>query len=594
MNIFNSFREKLNRIIEDLQRQGVIPSDVEISGISVEPPREAKHGDLSTNAALVLAKQAKGNPREFAGSLAPRLMKINGVISVDIAGPGFLNVFFGLGFWHNLLRDVLNSGTNFGRSQIGRGNSILVEFVSANPTGPLHVGHARGAVYGDVLARLLSFSGFNVAREYYWNDAGAQVDKLAASVYTRYLQKLDATDPAEPGDDNGAEVEYGGEYLIDLAGDLVERHGEKWRDVPRRDWLPIVREISIEAMKDLIRSDLRLLGTTFDNEVSESKLLSDGKVHAAVSNLKSKGLIYEGRLKPPKGKRRDWEERDQILFRATLFGDEVDRPLQKSDGTWTYFASDIAYHFDKFCRGYDKMVNIWGADHGGYVSRVKAAVSALTEDAAKLEVRLCQMVRLFDGGDPIKMSKRSGSFITVSELIEVMDKKVGTGLGQGVVRFIMLTRKNDAPLDFDFAKAAEQSRDNPMFYVQYAHARICSVNRRVESNPNLCKLASAADIERLVQPEELALIKLIADWPRQVEAAAVAYEPHRIVVYLNDLASAFHALWNKGNNNLDSRFIVETDPSLTRARLGLISAVRIIISGGLETLLGITPQYEMR
>ena len=594
MNIFNSFREKLNCIIEDLQRQGVIPSDVEISGISVEPPREAKHGDLSTNAALVLAKQAKGNPREFAGSLAPRLMKINGVISVDIAGPGFLNVFFGLGFWHNLLRDVLNSGTNFGRSQIGRGNSILVEFVSANPTGPLHVGHARGAVYGDVLARLLSFSGFNVAREYYWNDAGAQVDKLAASVYTRYLQKLDATDPAEPGDDNGAEVEYGGKYLIDLAGDLVERHGEKWRDVPRRDWFPIVREISIEAMKDLIRSDLRLLGTTFDNEVSESKLLSDGKVNAAVSNLKSKGLIYEGRLKPPKGKRQDWEERDQILFRATLFGDEVDRPLQKSDGTWTYFASDIAYHFDKFCRGYDKMVNIWGADHGGYVSRVKAAVSALTEDVAKLEVRLCQMVRLFDGGDPIKMSKRSGSFITVSELIEVMDKKVGTGLGQGVVRFIMLTRKNDAPLDFDFAKAAEQSRDNPMFYVQYAHARICSVNRRVESNPNLCKLANATDIERLVQPEELALIKLIADWPRQVEAAAVAYEPHRIVVYLNDLASAFHALWNKGNNNLDSRFIVETDPSLTRARLGLISAVRIIISGGLETLLGITPQYEMR
>ena len=594
MNIFNSFREELNCIIVDLQRQGVIPSDVEISGISVEPPREAKHGDLSTNAALVLAKQAKVNPRELAGSLAPRLMKINGVISVDIAGPGFLNVFFGLGFWHNLLRDVLNSGTNFGRSQIGRGNSILVEFVSANPTGPLHVGHARGAVYGDVLARLLSFSGFNVAREYYWNDAGAQVDKLAASVYTRYLQKLDATDPAEPGDDNGAEVEYGGKYLIDLAGDLVQRHGEKWRDVPRRDWLPIVREISIEAMKDLIRSDLRLLGTTFDNEVSESKLVSDGKVNAAVSHLKSKGLIYEGRLKPPKGKRQDWEERDQILFRATLFGDEVDRPLQKSDGTWTYFASDIAYHFDKFCRGYDKMVNIWGADHGGYVSRVKAAVSALTEDVAKLEVRLCQMVRLFDGGDPIKMSKRSGSFITVSELIEVMDKKVGTGLGQGVVRFIMLTRKNDAPLDFDFAKAAEQSRDNPMFYVQYAHARICSVNRRVESNANLCKLASAADIERLVQPEELALIKLIADWPRQVEAAAVAYEPHRIVVYLNDLASAFHALWNKGNNNLDSRFIVETDPSLTRGRLGLISAVRIIISGGLETLLGITPQYEMR
>ena len=594
MNIFNSFREKLNCIIEDLQRQGVIPSDVEISGISIEPPREEKHGDLSTNAALVLAKQAKGNPREFADSLAPRLMKINGVISVDIAGPGFLNVFFGLGFWHNLLRDVLNTGTNFGRSQIGRGNSILVEFVSANPTGPLHVGHARGAVYGDVLARLLSFSGFNVVREYYWNDAGAQVDKLAASVYTRYLQKLDAMEPAEAGNDNGAEVEYGGEYLIDLAEDLVERHGEKWRDVPRRDWLPIVREISIEAMKDLIRSDLRLLGTTFDNEVSESKLVSDGKVNAAVSNLKSKGLIYEGRLKPPKGKRQDWEERDQILFRATLFGDEVDRPLQKSDGTWTYFASDIAYHFDKFCRGYDKMVNIWGADHGGYVSRVKAAVSALTEDVAKLEVRLCQMVRLFDGGDPIKMSKRSGSFITVSELIEVMDKKVGTGLGQGVVRFIMLTRKNDAPLDFDFATAAEQSRDNPMFYVQYAHARICSVNRRVESNANLCKLASAADIERLVQPEELALIKLIADWPRQVEAAAVAYEPHRIIVYLNDLASAFHALWNKGNNNLDSRFIVETDPSLTRARLGLISAVRLIISGGLETLLGITPQYEMR
>ena len=594
MNIFKKFEDNINNIIKHLVDLGNIPANAKFNGISIEPPRDPKHGDLSTNAALIIGQQLRCNPRDLAQDFVPEINKLNGVTSVEVAGPGFLNIRFSREFWHSLLRKVLLSGPEFGRGTSGAGQNIVVEFVSANPTGPLHVGHARGAVFGDALARILSFSGFNVTREYYWNDAGAQVEKLADSVHSRYLNYL-AEEPLSVGENgNSPSVEYGGSYVDDLAKKLTSAHGPRWLKEPRESWLPVFREICIKAMKDLIRDDLSLLGTTFDNETSELELIAQGKVESAIDALKSKNLIYEGVLEPPKGKKEGWEERQQLLFRATEYGDEVDRALQKLDGAWTYFASDIAYHFDKYSRGYKKMVNVWGADHGGYVDRVQAAVKALTDGVATLDVRLCQMVRLFDNGKPVKMSKRSGNFITLRQLIEAMDEKVGEGLGQGVVRFIMLTRKNDAPLDFDFAKASEQTRDNPVFYVQYAYARICSVWRKVDGDPTLDRLADGEDLARLIQPEELALMKLVADWPRQVEAAAIACEPHRIVFYLNDLASTFHSLWNKGNNDPAFRFIIEDDASLTRARLSLIEAVRNVIGSGLKTLLGVNPQHEMR
>ena len=595
MNIFKSLEEEIYNTLDVLKRSGVISREIVIGSISVEPPRDPAHGDVSTNAALVLAGPAKCKPRDLAKLLVPKLKQIRDVISVDIAGPGFLNFRLQNDYWWRLLKEVLDSGSEYGRNELGAGRKVIVEFVSANPTGPLHVGHARGAVFGDVLSRLLKFSGFDVTREYYWNDAGAQVDKLAAAVYWRYLQKLDGDTPAtaayEPDQEVGG---YTGDYLVDVGTTLAEAEGDKWRDVPETGWLPDIRAVSVEAMKALIREDLSALGAEFDSEVSESGLVAEAKVDAAIKALELRGLIYRGQLEPPKGRVDDWEAREQTLFCSTKFGDQVDRPLQKSDGTWTYFATDIAYHLDKFNRGHREMINVWGADHGGYVSRVKAAVEALTDGAANLDVKLCQMVRLFDGGNPVKMSKRSGNFVTVRNLIEAMDERVGGQLGKDVVRFIMLTRKNDAPLDFDFAKAAEQSRDNPVFYVQYANARICSVRRRVEGDGALNRPADISDLARLKRPDELALIRLLADWPRQVETAAGSCEPHRLAFYLYDLASAFHALWNKGNDDPNARFITENDPGLTRARLALIKAVQIVIVGGLENLFGVTPQDEMR
>ena len=594
MNIFNIFRVEIYKALDRLKENGSVSIDAVVGAISVEPPRDSAHGDIATNVALVLAAAAQRKPRDLAELLIPELEQIPDVASVEIAGPGFLNFRLRSDYWRDLITEILDSDLEFGRNDSGAGQKVLVEFVSANPTGPLHVGHARGAIFGDVLSRLLKFSGFEVTREYYWNDAGAQIDKLAASVYWHYLQNLGVTESDQAMAEVGQDIEYKGDYLVDVGAQLVEVDGEKWRGVEKKEWLPRLRAISIDAMKALVRNDLGVLGSEFDNEVSESELLSHGKVDAAVRALELKGLVYQGRLEPPKGKADDWVARDQLLFRATQFGDEVDRPLQKSDGTWTYFASDIAYHLDKFERGYRQLVNVWGADHGGYVSRVEAAVEALTDGAASLDVRLCQMVRLYEDGQPLKMSKRAGNFVTVRDLVEAMDKRVGGKLGKDVVRFIMLTRKNDAPLDFDFDKAAEQSRDNPVFYVQYANARICSIRRRVKSNAALCRPAEASDLARLEQPDELALARLLADWPRQVEAAAVTFEPHRIAFYLYDLASAFHALWNKGNDDPKARFIVEDDPSLTRARLALIRAVQVVIVGGLANLLGVTPQDEMR
>ena len=594
MNIFKVLEEEIYNALDLLKQSGAIPTEIVMGPISVEPPRDPMHGDVATNAALVLAGQANCKPRDLAKLLVPELKQIRDVISVDIAGPGFLNFRLQNDYWRRLLLEVLDAGSEYGRNELGAGRKVIVEFVSANPTGPLHVGHARGAVFGDVLSRLLKFSGFDVTREYYWNDAGAQVDKLAAAVYWRYLQNLDGDTSTAAAYEPVEEVGYTGDYLVDVGTALAEAEGDKWRDVPEKGWLPDIRAVSVDAMKALIRDDLSALGVEFDSEVSESRLVAEAKVDAAVEALELRGLIYRGQLEPPKGRVDDWEAREQTLFRSTQFGDQVDRPLQKSDGTWTYFATDIAYHLDKFKRGHREMINVWGADHGGYVSRVKAAVEALTDGVANLDVRLCQMVRLFDGGKPVKMSKRSGSFITVRDLIEAMDERVGSRLGKDVVRFIMLTRKNDAPLDFDFAKATEQSRDNPVFYVQYANARICSVRRRVKGDGALNKRADISDLARLEQPDELALIRLLADWPRQVETAAGSCEPHRLAFYLYDLASAFHALWNKGNDDPNARFIIENDPGLTRARLALIKAVQIVIVGGLANLFGVTPQDEMR
>ena len=594
MNKFNNLREEIYSALSRLKQSGHIPGEIVTSAISVEPPRDPAHGDLSTNAALVLAGPAKRKPRDLAQILAPELERINDVASVDIAGPGFINLHLDDDYWRRLLQQVLEAGPEYGRNELGAGRNVIVEFVSANPTGPLHVGHARGAVFGDVLSRLLIFSGFDVTREYYWNDAGAQVDKLAAAVYQRYLEGIEGGTSVGVARQREVEIEYKGEYLIEIGLALARDEGDKWRGVPESEWLPQFRAVAVDAMKSLIRDDLRSLGAEFDSEVSESKLVGDGKVDAAVGALKSRGLLYEGKLDPPKGKTKEWDSRQQTLFRSTRYGDQVDRPLRKSDGTWTYFATDIAYHLDKFNRGHREMINVWGADHGGYVSRVRAAVKALTDGAASFDVKLCQMVRLLEGGKPVKMSKRAGSFVTVSDLLEAMEKRVGGQVGRDVVRFIMLTRKNDAPLDFDFAKATEQSRDNPVFYVQYANARICSIKRRVSGNDAFCKPVSASDLARLEQSDELSLIRLVGDWPRQVEAAAVAREPHRLAFYLYDLASAFHALWNKGNDEPAARFIVENDPSLTRARLALIEAVRIVIVGGLANLFGITPQDEMR
>ncbi|MFQ5534755.1 MAG: arginine--tRNA ligase [Sphingomonadales bacterium] len=583
MNIFRHFKQTIETIVENLAASGKLPAGLDLSAVATEPPRDAAHGDMATNAALVLAKPAGMRPRELAEMLCGELRRAPGVESAEIAGPGFINLRLADRMWHDRVADILAAGVDYGATDIGGGTRVNVEYVSANPTGPLHIGHCRGAVYGDALAALLEKAGYQVAREYYINDAGAQIDTLARSAYLRYREAL--------GEDIGEIPEglYPGDYLKPVGAALARRDGDKWLDSPESDWLGIFRDFASEAMMDMIREDLAALGIRQEIFSSERALHDKGEIEKALQTLEEAGLIHVGVLEPPKGKRiDDWEARPQTLFRSTRFGDDVDRALRKSDGGWTYFASDIAYHFDKFERGFGQMIDVWGADHGGYVKRMKAAVRAITGGQGELDVRLCQLVRLSRGGQPVKMSKRAGSFIALADVVREV--------GKDVVRFIMLTRKNDAPLDFDFASVTEQSRDNPVFYVQYAHARVHSVLRnaaRDVSDLNLSAEGLAeADFSALGDPAELGLVKLLAGWPRLIESAALAHEPHRLAFYLYDVAAAFHALWNKGKENPDLRFIIAGRPAVTRSRLALLRAVATVIASGLA-IMGVEPVEEM-
>ena len=580
MNLFTHVREILIDILHDLSTQGILPADTDFSQITVEPPKDSRHGDMATNAAMVLSKSVETKPRELAKIISESLSQNEIVSSVDIAGPGFINISLSELCWHSLLSRVLLNGINFGRSNIGSSKKANVEFVSANPTGPLHVGHTRGAVFGDALASLLSYSGYEVTREYYINDGGAQVDVLARSVFLRYQEAFGKEVVFEDGT-------YPGDYLIPIALKLKDKVGDAYLQKSEDKWLPEFRDYAVQAMMDLIKSDLDLLGIEMDTYFSEKSLYDSGQIEAALDRLRNNGLIYKGILEPPKGKKtEDWEPREQTLFKSTLHGDDVDRPVLKSDGTWTYFAPDIAYHFDKITRGFDLLIDIFGADHGGYVKRMKAAVSALSNGEIPLDVKLCQLVKLYQNGEPFKMSKRAGNFVMLRDLVEEV--------GPDVTRFVMLTRKNDAALDFDFQKVLEQSRENPVFYVQYAHARIKSVIRKAEeldidiSDRDL----SETNLTGLTHSSELSLIKKIAEWPRLVEVAARLYEPHRIAFYLFDLSSQLHAHWSKGSDNPDLRFLHNDNLVKTQSKIALARAVSIVISSGLA-ILGVKPAEKM-
>jgi arginyl-tRNA synthetase len=584
MNLFRHFEREVTAAVDALAAAGKLPAGLDVSRVSVEPPRDSSHGDVTTNAAMVLAKPAGLKPRELAVSLALRLEALDDVSRVEVAGPGFVNLALKPGFWQARLADVLAAGAHYGDSALGAGAPVNVEYVSANPTGPLHVGHGRGAVVGDALAALLEKAGYAVTREYYINDAGAQVDALARSVHVRYRQALGEVIGQIP---DGL---YPGDYLIPLGEAIAAADGPRWRDRPEADWLPEFRGRAVAAMMALIRDDLAALGIHHAVFTSEQRLIEAGAVDAAFAALAAKGLIYEGVLDPPKGKLPDdWEPRPQILFRATTFGDEVDRPLKKSDGSWTYFASDIACHADKAKRGFNTMIDVWGADHGGYVKRLQAAITAITDGTGTLDVKLCQMVNLLDGGQPVKMSKRAGSFVTLREVVD--------RVGRDVFRFMMLTRRNDAPLDFDFQAVAEQSRDNPVFYVHYAHARCCSVLRHAAAELGEAAVSDealrGAPLSRLDDDAELALIKAIAGWPRLVETAALVHEPHRIAFYLQELAALFHVLWTKGKDDASLRFITAADVPLTQARLALVRGMQLVIVSGLGVF-GVVPVEELR
>jgi arginyl-tRNA synthetase len=586
LSVFKQFQGAVATAIEALQRAGKLPEGLDLARVAVEPPREAAHGDLACNVGMVLAKPTRLKPRDIATLVGEQLVATPDlrVTSFTVEGPGFLNLRLADAVWHGVLRAVLDAGTSFGDSTIGNGAKVNVEYVSANPTGPMHIGHGRGAVFGDVLAALLHKAGYAVGREYYINDAGAQVDMLARSAYLRYREAL--------GDEVGPICEgfYPGEYLIQVGRDLAARDGPKWHNAPETEWLAPIRRFAIDAMMALIREDLAALGVRHDTFSSERALVEGGAVDAVLAELEAKGLIYIGTLEPPKGKLPDdWEPRPQTLFQASQFGDDVDRPMKKSDGSWTYFASDIAYHRDKFRRGFPSMIDVWGADHGGYVKRMQAAVAAVTGGGGALDVKLCQMVNLLDAGEPVKMSKRSGNFVTLREVVDEV--------GKDVVRFIMLTRKNDAPLDFDLKQVLEQTKDNPVFYVQYAHARAASVLRHATAELGADKLnivgLPQSDLNCLTDQHELGLIRQLANWPRIVEAAAEAHEPHRIAFYLNDLAAGFHALWNRGKEDATLRFILPDDSVRTRARLALVMGVKTVIASGLAVF-GVEPVEEMR
>jgi arginyl-tRNA synthetase len=580
MNLFSDIRALVLDALADMARAGALPSGLDTSAVAVEPPRDAGHGEMATNAAMVLAKPAALQPRAIAEALVPRLAADTRIASAEVAGPGFLNLRLVPAAWQGVVKAALEEGAGFGRSRIGTGRRVNVEFVSANPTGPMHVGHARGAVFGDALAALLQHAGYEVTREYYINDGGAQVDVLARSAYERYREALGYNPEI-------AEGLYPGDYLIAVGEALAAEHGEALIDQPEEMWLSDVREFATETMMAMIREDLAALGVRMDVYSSERALYDTGQIEAAIERLRTLGLIYDGILEPPKGKTpEDWEPREQTLFRSTAYGDDVDRPIRKSDGSWTYFAPDIAYHFDKVERGFDALVNVFGADHGGYVKRLKAVVAALSEGRVPLEVKLIQLVKLFKNGEPFKMSKRAGTFVTLRDVVDEV--------GADVTRFVMLTRKNDAPLDFDFARVLEQSKDNPVFYVQYAHARVSSVLRKAAEAGIAADDATlaGAGLAALSHEAELSLARKLAEWPRLVEIAARGAEPHRVAFYLYELASEFHALWNLGNEDDALRFL-QPDARLSQAKIALARATGVVISAGLG-ILGVTPVEEMR
>ena len=577
MSLYAQYSALLDGALDQLVAEGALPADLDRRNVAVEPPRDASHGDLATNAAMVLAKAAASNPRALAGLIAPKLEALPGVTAVQIAGPGFINLRLDESAWRDELGTILSEGTAYGKSDVGKGERVNVEYVSANPTGPMHMGHCRGAVVGDALASVLEAAGFVVTREYYVNDAGSQVDTLARSAHLRYREALGADIGEIP------EGLYPGDYLVPVGQALAAEFGDNYVDAPESDWLELFKTRTVAAMIELIKADLALLGIHHDLFASEAELAAAGGPDRAMATLTAKGLVYQGVLERPKSLPEDdeWEPVELTLFRSSQFGDDQDRPLQKSDGSWTYFGGDAAYHLQKAEKA-DHLVNIWGADHAGTVKRVQAAVTALTDGRVDLDVKIIQMVKLLRAGEPIKMSKRSGNFVTLADVVREV--------GKDVVRFIMLTKRADTPLEFDFAKVVEASKDNPVFYVQYAHARIASLKRKAADAG--ISLDAPADLT-LLDAEELGLIKVAGQFPRVIEAAALSHEPHRIAFYLNDLASAFHASWNRGNDDPAKRYLVEDRPDVTRARLELARSVAQVLKNGLG-LMGVEAAEEMR
>lgn len=576
MNIYNEFEKDIKAAIADLAEEGKLPKAMDVTKLTVEAPRDASHGDLATNAAMVLSKHTGMNPRQLADILKPTIETIHGVEAAEIAGPGFINIRLHPSYYYTVLKHILDDKDAFGASKMGAGKRVNVEYVSANPTGPMHTGHARGAIVGDALANLLAKSGFAVRKEFYTNDAGNQVNVLGESAYLRYREAFGEAITIPEGC-------YPGEYLKDVAEAAKQEFGNRYLN--DANYLPVFREFAVNYLMNEIKADLKYVGIEHDLFYSERAAVESGSVDRAMQALTDMGLIYEGILEPPKGKKpEDWEPREQTLFRSTDFGDDVDRPLKKSDGTYTYFANDIAHFYDIHTQGYDDLICVVGADHGGYVKRAQASVKAMTGGKGHLDMPLCAIVTVLNNGEPVKMSKRAGTFITLRDVVDAV--------GAGVMRFVMLTRQSNQTLEFDYAKALEQSKDNPYFYVQYAHARCCSVLNHARDMFGDFDVTQA-DFDKLERPETISVLKTLSQWPRIVEQAALAREPHRVAFYLQDVASAFHSWWNMGREDATLRFLIEDDRETSLAHLALVVGVKNVIADALGVI-GVEPLNELR